>query len=166
MWGAVSTICSRLHAELFVQLPSRLFSRRLVRVQVVQPYSSTDITTAWKNCRFNLSVRSDFYLTDNLLVAAHAFPIRVLTSLSVDEILLPRYVLKNAACGLEQIVETAPHKETAICPPAPHLTNHPSETDETCRTLLEKQGRAHKRRSPVEANTWICKCGAPSKDLH
>ena len=67
--------------SILVQLPSSLFSRRFVRVQVVQPYSSTDITTAWKNCHFNLSVRSDFHMTDNLFVADHAFPIRVLTLL-------------------------------------------------------------------------------------
>ena len=64
---------------------------------MVQPYSSTDSTTAWKNCRFNLSVRSDFHMIDDLFVADHAFPIHVLTSLSVDEILLPRYV--NCSTG-------------------------------------------------------------------
>ena len=37
-------------------------------------------------------------MTDNLFVADHAFAIRVLTSLSVDEILLPRYV--NCSTGL------------------------------------------------------------------
>ena len=78
--------------SILVQLPSSLFSRRLVRVQMVQPYSSTDITTSWNNCRFNLLLISDFHMTDNLFVADHAFAIRVLTSLFVDEILLPRYV--------------------------------------------------------------------------
>ena len=73
--------------SILVQLPSSLFSRRFVRVQVVQPYSSTDMTTAW-------------------FVADHAFPIRVLTSLSVDEILLPRYVncstvLRNLPSSME-----------------------------------------------------------------
>ena len=75
--------------SILVQLQSSLFSRRFVQVQVVQPYSSTDMTTAWKNCRFSLSVRSHFHMINNLFVAEHA--IRVLTSLSVDEILLPRY---------------------------------------------------------------------------
>ena len=91
----------RTACSILVQLPSNLFSRRFVRVQVVQPYNRTDITTAWKNCHFNLSVRSDFHMTDNLFVADHAFPIRVLTSLSVDEILLPRYV--NCSTGLLKI---------------------------------------------------------------
>ena len=48
-------------------------------------------------------------------------------------------------------------KETINSTSYPHLTNYPSETDKACRTLLEKQGWAHKRRSPVEANTWSCK---------
>ena len=71
---------------------------------MVQPYSSTDMTTTWKNCRFSLSVRSDFHITDNLFVAAHAFPIRVLTSLSVDEILLPSYV--NCSTGFRGLLSS------------------------------------------------------------
>ena len=35
---------------IFVQLPSILFSSRLVTVQVVHPYSSIDTTAAWRNC--------------------------------------------------------------------------------------------------------------------
>ena len=65
---------------------SSLFSRRIVKVQVVQPFSSTDKTAAQKNSRFILSERSDFYTVNNLLIAVHAFPIHMLTSLSVDEI--------------------------------------------------------------------------------
>ena len=61
----------------------------------MQPYSSTDTTT---NFRFNLSVRSDFHMIDNLFIADHNVPMRALTSLSVDEILLPRYV--NCSTGL------------------------------------------------------------------
>ena len=69
--------------SILVQVPSSLFSMRFVRVQVVQPYSSTDTTTSWNNFRFRLSGRSDLHMTDNLFVADHAFAIRVLTSLSV-----------------------------------------------------------------------------------
>ena len=43
---------------ILVQLPSSLFSRRFVRVQVVQPYSYTDTAMAWKNFRFDLSAKS------------------------------------------------------------------------------------------------------------
>ena len=51
--------------SILVQLPSILFSRRLVNVHVVHPYSSTDVATAWKNSLFSLSVRSDFHIVDS-----------------------------------------------------------------------------------------------------
>ena len=40
---------------------------------VVHPYSSIDTIAAWKKLRFILSVRSDFHMTDSLLIAVHAF---------------------------------------------------------------------------------------------
>ena len=42
-------------------------------VHVVQPYSSIDVTAAWKKLRFILSVRSDFHIINSLLIAVHAF---------------------------------------------------------------------------------------------
>ena len=45
-------------------------------------------------------------------------------------------------CYLEQIMETAPHKTTAVRPLTSHLKTHSSKTNKTRRTLLEKQGRA------------------------
>ena len=51
-------------------------------------YGSMDTNTAWKNLRFILSVRSDFHITDRLLIAVHAFASRVLMSVSIDETLL------------------------------------------------------------------------------
>ena len=55
----------------------------------MHPYSSIDATAAWKNLRFILSVRSDFYMTDSRSLAVHAFASRVSMSVSVDETLLP-----------------------------------------------------------------------------
>ncbi len=75
-----------------MQLPSSFFSSRFVSVQVVHPYSSIHTTTAWKKPRFILSVMSDFHMTDRLLLAVHAFVIRVSMSFPVDETLLPRSV--------------------------------------------------------------------------
>ena len=63
-----------------------------VRVKVVHPYSCTDTDITWKKSSFILSERSDFYMVDNLMIAIHVFSMRMLTSLLVDEILLPRYV--------------------------------------------------------------------------
>ena len=68
----------------------KLFSIRLIRVHVVHPYSSIDMTAAWKKLRFILSVRSDFHMTDSLSISVHAFASHVLMSFSFDEILLPR----------------------------------------------------------------------------
>ena len=75
--------------SILVQLPSRFFFKRFVSVHVVHPYSSMDSTAAWKELCFALSVRSDFHMIDNLSIAVHAF---VLTSFSVEEILLPKLV--------------------------------------------------------------------------
>ena len=36
--------------------------------------------------------RSDFHMISNLSIAVHTFPMHMLASLSVDEILLPKYV--------------------------------------------------------------------------
>ena len=49
-------------------------------------------TTVEKKPSFVLSERSDFHMIDNLSIAVHAFVWCILTSLSVNEILLPRYV--------------------------------------------------------------------------
>ena len=58
----------------------------------MRPYSSIDVTAAWKKLRFILSVRSDFHIIDSLLIAVHAFVNLVSMSFSVDSTLLPRYV--------------------------------------------------------------------------
>ena len=68
------------------------FSKCFVKLQVVQLYNGIDMAKAWKNSNFILSVRSDFYMVVNLSIADHVFPMHKLILLSVDEILLPRYV--------------------------------------------------------------------------
>ena len=57
-------------------------------------YSSTDMVTAWKNSHFILSERSDFHMVDYLSIAVHVLPMCMLTSLSVDEILLLRFEIQ------------------------------------------------------------------------
>ena len=42
--------------SILVQLPSSFFSSRFVSVHVVHPYSSIDVTAAWKKLRFILSI--------------------------------------------------------------------------------------------------------------
>ena len=85
---------------ILVQLPSSFFSIRLVSIHVVHPYSSIDTTAAWKKRHFILSVRSDSYMTDYLWLTGHTFASRVLMSVSVDEMLLPRQVNLSTSFNL------------------------------------------------------------------
>ena len=71
-------------------VPIVFFSKRFVKIRL---YNSTDTATAWKNSRFNESERLHFHRVDNELIVVHAFPIRMLTSFSVDEIMLPMHRL-------------------------------------------------------------------------
>ena len=64
------------------------FPRPFIRVKVIRPYCST--YTAWKNAYFILSERSGFHKF--MSIAEHTFSIHILTLLSVDEILLLRYM--------------------------------------------------------------------------
>ena len=89
-WCLVGCRCQDLLRNSCV--PSSFFSSRFVSVHVVHPYSSIDVTAAWKKLRFILSVRSDFHIVDSLLIAVHAFVNLVSMSFSVDSTLLPRYV--------------------------------------------------------------------------
>ena len=77
----------------------------------MHPYSSIDVTAAWKKLRFILSVRSDFHIVDSLLIAVHAFVNLVSMSFSVDSTLLPRYVnLSTSLRGVPSRVEMSPER--------------------------------------------------------
>ena len=65
---------------------------------------------------------------------------------------------KDAVYYFEWVPEAASHKTAAVWPLTSHLTNHPSKTNRTCWALLEKQGRTHKWRSPVDSYTWTHWC--------
>ena len=88
LWSVASKTCSILLAAFLCSCRQAVFSSRLVSVHVVHPYSSIDTTAAWKKLRFILSVRSDFHMTNNLLIAVHTFVSCVSMSVSVDETLL------------------------------------------------------------------------------
>ena len=81
------TACS-----ILVQFPSSFFSLHFVSIHVVHPYSSTDTPKAWKKSHFILSKVSNFQMINNQSIAVYTITRCMLTSLSVDEILLPRYV--------------------------------------------------------------------------
>ena len=71
--------------SILVELLSGFFSRILIRVQVVQPYRSTDTAIAWKNFHFTLS-------EIRFPKSVNKSPGFTYVLLSVDEILLPRYM--------------------------------------------------------------------------
>ena len=67
-------------------------SIHFVCVNVVQRYRSTNSTTDWKIFCFIFSDQSDFHMVDNLSTSFHTFDRRLFMLLSVDEILLMKYV--------------------------------------------------------------------------
>ena len=73
---------------VLVSFPSGIFFILFIQVFVMHPYCNT-----WKKSHFILSKRSDFHVIDNLSMVVQAFLLNMLTSLSADEILLPRYDL-------------------------------------------------------------------------
>ena len=83
----------------------------------MHPYSSIDVTAAWKKLRFILSVRSDFHIVDSLLIAVHTFVNLVSMSFSVDSTLLPRYVnLSTSLRGVPSRVEMSPFGYSTYIP--------------------------------------------------
>ena len=58
---------------------------------MVDPFRSIDKATTWQKYRFILSEKSDFHMFDYLSIEVNTYR-RMLTSLSLDGILLARYV--------------------------------------------------------------------------
>ena len=71
-----------------------------------------------------------------------------------------------AASNLEQVLAAPPHKTPTVRPPASYHENYSSQTNQTCRTLLEKQGRTHKRCTLMDTHTWPCKSKTTSTNIH
>ena len=92
LWGIASRSHSKQHIAFSGSSHLAFFSMNFAGIYVVYPFSSTDKAKAWKKSLFILSERLDFHMIDNLLIAIHIFTWHMLTSLSVDEILLPSNV--------------------------------------------------------------------------
>ena len=91
-----------------------------VSIHEVHPYSSMDTATAWKKSCFILSDRSDFHLIDNQSIAFHAFIRHMITSLSVDEMSLPRYGnwstnFRGLALKVKMASSCLKHKQFYLC---------------------------------------------------
>ena len=78
LWGAAS----KTPRSFLLWFSSNFFSICFVGVHAVHHNKS----------RFILSDRSDFYMIGNLSMAGHAFTRHMLTSISIDKILLPEYM--------------------------------------------------------------------------
>ena len=61
----------------------------------------------------------------------------------------------DTACCFQSILEAAPHKTATAWPLVSYLTNHSSKTNTTCWSLVEIQGRNHKRSSPTHKLTGV-----------
>ena len=59
---------------------------------VEDSYSKTDSTAARKNLFLISLVRLEFQMIDSFFNADQAFAMRILTSVAVDSVLLPKYV--------------------------------------------------------------------------
>ena len=80
-----------------------------VSIHRVHPKNSIDIATTWKKSLFILLNRSDFHIISNLPIAFQIFTRCMLTSLSVNEMLLVRYVKGSTYFwGLPLTVEMVP----------------------------------------------------------
>ena len=84
LWGAASWICLKQHVEFlcsyYVVFSFSVASPKRIHIVV-------------HKTRFNLSEGSDFYMIDGLSTAVHAFAWFILTSVSGDKILIPRYMI-------------------------------------------------------------------------
>ena len=89
LWSAVTRICSEQPTVSFCSSHLVFFSMHCTKVQVVQPHNNTDTATAWRNLCFIFSERSYFHMVNNPSIAVDVFPMHMMTSLLVDELLLP-----------------------------------------------------------------------------
>ena len=101
-----SRICLRRHIVFLCSSRLVFFSVRFVSIH---PYSCTVTAITWKKSSFILSDKSDFHMIDSLSIVFHTFARCMWTSLSVDEMLLPRFVNRSTDFkGLLRWVATAP----------------------------------------------------------
>ena len=70
-----------------------------------------------------------------------------------------RQLHKNAASFIEQVLQATPHKAAPVRPPTTDRENYPSQTNQTCRTLLEKLGWAHRWCTPMDPSYSRAKAG-------
>ena len=121
-----------------------------------------------KKLCFILLVRFDFHIIDSLGSSRvdTAIWMHYMDSNKTAGEKARRQLHKNAASNLEQILAATHHKTPTVQPPASHHENYSSETNQTCRTLLEKQGQTHKWCTLMDPHTWPSKSRTTSTNMH
>ena len=77
-----------------------------------------------------------------------------------------RQLHKNVASNIEQVQAATTHKAPTIRPTASRHENYTSQTNQTCRTLLEKQGRTYQWCTPMDPRIWTSKSRTTSSNIH
>ena len=105
----------------------------------MHPCSSTDLFTVWEKSCFILSEKSDIHMIDHLSIADHAFLTHMLTSLSVDEILLLRYVnlsINFSGLPLQVVGRSFLFRINELC----FIWIHVADNASRCLLLVMQQG--------------------------
>ena len=147
--------------RLELTLVSRINDSRLVKlvyIGVVVPLSRSVFTLVCFPSYFKIYPYSFFGPTTTIF--------KLYIYIYIYIYIYRRQLQKNAESNIEQVLATTPHKAPTIRPPASHHENYPRLTNQTCRTLLEKQGRAHKWCTPMDPRIWPSKSRTTSSNLH
>ena len=88
--------------SILMQFLSSFFHIRFVSINVLHLCNSTDTSSACEKSCFILLDKSDFHMVDSLSIAILAFVRCILTSLSVDEMLLLKY--KNLSTNFRELL--------------------------------------------------------------
>ena len=128
----------------------------------------TWLTTAWaaidKLWKSNLTYKIKQFLPDSVRVDTAVWMHHLDANKTAGE--AGRQLHKNVASNIGQVLEATPYKATTIRPPASQHENYPSWTNQTRRTLLEKQRRAHKWFTPMDPYIWPSKGRTTSSNIH
>ena len=154
------------YAKLFLYYHEQWAIRRYIKLKYV------GITLEdWPLHKWRIeTVRKAFiryYLRPNstTVIKLRSAVVEVLSTINCAEYFW-RQLHENVASNIEQVLAATPHKAPAIRPLASHHENYPSQTNKTCRTQLEKQGRAHKWCTPMDPHIWPGKIRTTSSNIH
>ena len=124
------------------------------------------ITKVRYNFKSNLTdkMKRSFFQAAVVSILLYGCTTGMLTKTAGEE--AGRQLHKNVVNNIEQVLAATPNKAPSIRLPASHHENYPSLMNQTCRTLLEKQGRAHKWCTPMNPHIWPSKSRTTSSNIH